>query len=151
MLLIALAGGTVAERRQIADRLVASGKGFLVSFDQPAPMADRAEARTRTLRDALEGLNDQAVAPVPGVVVTHCLSEEEAVLVRARGGVLWHVYGYPSGLVVIRQGDTIVTSREEGFRHVLDPMEALSEVMLSRMASGKAGHARAALGKLAHA
>lgn len=148
MLLIALSGGDAAERLAIADRLVESGKGQLVAFAQATPKAEHGVTRARILREALEGL-DSAPAALGGVVVTHCLSEEEAEEVRARGGVVWHVYGRPSGLVVIRHGDPIVTDGQAGFRHVREPLEALSELLIARLASGAAPLAMAALSGLA--
>lgn len=149
MLLIALSGGTSAERVAIADRLIESGKGQLVAFAQATPIADFGPRRARILREALEGMED-APAALGGVVVVHCLTEEEAELVRARGGVVWHVYGTPSRLVVIRHADPIVTDGQAGFRHVREPLEALSELLLSRLSSGSAPLAMAALASLAN-
>ncbi len=149
MLLIALSGGTAAERVAIADRLVESGKGQLVAFAQATPKSDAGPARARILRDVLAGM-EEAPAALGGVVVVHCLAEEEAELVRAQGGVVWHVYGTPSGLVVIRHGDPIVTDGLAGFRHVREPLEALSELLLSRLSAGGAPLALAALSSLAN-
>lgn len=149
MLLIALSGGTAAERVAIADRLVESGKGQLVAFAQATPKSDCGPNRARILRDALVGMDDAPPA-LGGVVVVHCLAEEEAELVRNRGGVVWHVYGTPSGLVVIRHGDPIVTDGQAGFRHVREPLEALSELLLSRLSAGGAPLALAALSSLAN-
>lgn len=148
MLLIALSGGNAAERTAIADRLVGSGKGQLVAFAQTTPKSEFGPTRARILREALEGLED-GPAQLSGVVVAHCLAEEEAELVRNRGGVVWHVYGTPSGLVVIRHGDPIVTDGLAGFRHVREPLEALSELMLARLAAGSSPLALAALASLA--
>lgn len=151
MLLIALSGGTPAERLAIADRLVESGKGQLVAFAQDTPKAPYGESRARILREALVGLEPQGDKPAVagGVVVVHCLSEEEAEQVRKLGGVVWHVYGKPSGLVVNRMGDLMVTDGSASFRHVLEPMEALSEVLLARLASPAAVMTRATLKRLA--
>ncbi|WP_287383227.1 hypothetical protein [Ralstonia sp.] len=149
MLLIALSGGTAAERVAIADRLVESGKGQLVAFAQATPKSDAGPSRARILRDALAGM-EEAPAALGGVVVVHCLAEEEAELVRAQGGAVWHVYGQPSGLVVIRHGDPIVTDGLAGFRHVREPLEALSELLLSRLSAGGAPLALAALSSLAN-
>ena len=149
MLLIPLSGGTAAERAAIADRLVESGKGQLVAFAQVTPKSDAGPSRARILRDALAGM-DGAPAALGGVVVVHCLAEEEAELVRAQGGAVWHVYGQPSGLVVIRHGDPIVTDGLAGFRHVREPLEALSELLLSRLSEGGAPMALAALSSLAN-
>lgn len=148
MLLIALSGGTVAERVAIADRLVESGKGQLVAFAQATPKSEYGATRARILADALEGMEDAPNA-LGGVVVVHCLAEEEAELVRSRGGAVWHVYGMPSGLVVIRHGDPIVTDGMAGFRHVREPLEALSELLLARLSAGGAPLALAALSSLA--
>lgn len=137
MLLIALSGGHPSERLEIADRLVSSGKGQLAAYAQATPSADYALRRVEILRAFLDGpLHAQAEpSPVEGVVVVHCLSEQEAVEVRARGGVIWHLYSKPSGSVSIRQGDVMVTDGQAGFRHVREPLEAFSELLLSRLAS----------------
>lgn len=150
MLLIALSGGTAAERLAIADRLVESGKGQLVAFAQETPKSAYGESRARILREALVGLEPQDSEPavVGGVVVVHCLTEEEAEQVRKLGGAVWHVYGKPSGLVVNRIGDLMVTDASVGFRHVREPMEALSEALLERLASPGGTMARAVLGRL---
>ena len=148
MLLIALSGGSAAEREAIADRLIDSGKGQLVAFAQATPKSAYGAGRARILQDALAGMDDAPPA-LGGVVVVHCLAEEEAEVVRSRGGVVWHVYGAPSGLVVIRHGDPIVTDGLSGFRHVREPLEALSEHLISRLASGSVPLALAALSSLA--
>jgi hypothetical protein len=152
LLLIALSGGTAAERLAIADRLVESWKGQLVAFAQDTPKSAYGESRARILREALVGLepHNEKPAIVGGVVVVHCLTEEEAEHVRKLGGALWHVYGKPSGLVVNRVGDLMVTDATVGFRHVREPMEALSELLLERLAGPGAALARAALGRLAY-
>lgn len=124
MLLIALSGGSVAEREAVADALVSSGKGGFAAFAQHTPNANSGARRAEVLRGVLDG-SDQS--RIPGLVVVHCLAEEEAMVVRRYGGVIWHVYGAPSKLVHIRQGDPIVTAKPEGFRHVRTSLEALSE------------------------
>lgn len=150
MLLIALSGGTPAERLTIADCLVESGKGHLVAFAQDTPKSVYGASRARILREALAGLEPQNDQPaiVGGVVVVHCLAEEEAEQIRKLGGVVWHVYGKPSGLVVNRIGDLMVTDATIGFRHVREPMEALSELLLQRLASPEATLTRASLERL---
>lgn len=67
-------------------------------------------------------------------MIAHCLTEQEAQEVRDRGGVVWHLYSRPSGSVSIRLGDVMVTDGQAGFRHVREPLEALSELILSRLA-----------------
>lgn len=125
MLLIALSGGSPEERVAIADRLVASGKGCLAAFAQMTPSANCGESRARLLRDVLGG-----TGAIPGgLIIVHCLTQEEAQVVRQAKGAQWHVYGKPSSFVPIMRGDTIVTDGENGFQHVRDPMEALSELM----------------------
>lgn len=149
MLLIALSGGSPSERVEIADRLVTSGKGQFASYAQATPSADFALRRVAALRSFL---GDAAAptdepSPVEGLVIAHCLTEEEAQEVRARGGAVWHLYSRPSGAVVIRQGDVMVTDGQAGFRHVREPLEALSELILSRLARNPS--VRAALKGLA--
>lgn len=129
-MLIALSGGSPVEREAIAARLVDSGKAGLQAFSSPEPKSSYPAQRLRILREALRGgaLRSRA----KGVVVSHCLTEEEACLVRELGGAVWHLYSRPSALVVIRNGDRIVVDDEDGFGHVRAPLEALSELLLAR-------------------
>lgn len=134
MLLIALSGGTPSERVDIADRLVTSGKGQFAAYAQATPSADYGLRRLEVLRNFLGGADgEEEYWPVQGMVITHCLTEQEALEVRARGGVIWHLYSRPSGSVSIRQGDVMVTDGQAGFRHVREPLEALSELILARL------------------
>lgn len=134
MLLIALSGGTDAERIAIADRLIESGKESLAAFAVTSPGINRPLRRSMILRDALDTAQDpRAKNPAGGLVIVHCLTEEEAVVVRAQGGAIWHVYGTPSDRVVNRQGDLNVTAKGDSFRHVLAPLDALSELVLPRL------------------
>lgn len=137
LLLIALSGGTPSERVEIADRLVSSGKGQFAAYAQATPSADYALRRLDVLRAFLGGSVEPSDAPSPveGLVIAHCLTEQEAQEVRSRGGVVWHLYSRPSGTVSIRQGDVMVTDGQAGFRHVREPLEALSELILSRLAN----------------
>lgn len=137
-MLIALSGGSPAEREAIADRLVSSGKGQFVAYAQAEPKASYDCSRARILREALPRLSRGSRRQQAGLVIVHCLTEKEAVVVRASGGVIWHLYSRPSALVVIRNGDVMVADVEHGYRHIFAPLEALSEVMLSRP-GGKAG------------
>ncbi|MSU98447.1 hypothetical protein EB795_31785 [Pseudomonas mandelii] len=132
--MIALSGGTDAERIAIADQLIASGKESLAAFAVTSPGVNRPLRRSMILRDALDTAQDTKVKnPAGGLVIVHCLTEEEAVVVRAQGGAIWHVYGAPSDQVVIRQGDFQVTAKADSFRHVLAPLDALSELVLPRL------------------
>lgn len=147
MYLIALAGGQAAERSAISAQLVASGKDLLQAFTQATPTTDFALRRVEILRAALE--HPGRARNQAGTVITHCLTEEEAQEVRLRGGVVWHVYGRPSSHVVIRRGDAIVGIGCGQPEHVLEPLEALSELTLLRLASVAGQHAREILAKLA--
>lgn len=151
MIHIALAGGTAAERAEIADRLVASGKGRLVALSQPTPGTDFNLRRAENLRDWLDApdAKDAPPSPVEGVVVTHCLTEQEAAEVRKRGGSVWHCYSKPSGCVLIRKGDLMIAEGGAAPVHVLEPLEALSELMLARLSSPQAPLTRAAIAGLA--
>ena len=134
MLLIALSGGTDIERIAIADRLVDSGKESLAAFAVTTPGINRPLRRSMILRDALDtALDKKTKNPAGGLVIVHCLTEEEARVVRAQGGVIWHVYGTPSDQVVNRAGDFNVTAKGDSFRHVLAPLDALSELVLPRL------------------
>lgn len=134
MLLIALSGGTDEQRVAIADGLVSCGKESLAAFAMTSPSYRAPLGRSRILRAALERAKDNAFkSPAGGLVIVHCLTEEEAAEVRAQGGVIWHIYNGVSRLVEIRQGDTIITTKSESFRHVLTPLDALSELVLPRL------------------
>jgi hypothetical protein len=134
LLLIALSGGTDAERIAIADRLIESGKESLAAFAVTSPGVNRPLRRSMILRDALDTAQDKKTKnPAGGLVIVHCLTEEEAAVVRAQGGAIWHVYGTPSDRVVNRQGDLNVTAKGDSFRHVLAPLDALSELVLPRL------------------
>jgi len=134
LLLIALSGGTDVQRAAVADRLVASGKESLVAYAMTSPSYRAPLGRSRILRAALQRTKDQAFkSPSGGLVIVHCLTEEEAAEVRAQGGVIWHLYNGVSRLVEIRQGDTIITTKATSFRHVLTPLDALSELVLPRL------------------
>lgn len=129
MLVIGLAGSSAESREAVAKRLHEdSGRQFVVW----ALLGVRAgHGRANTLARALEGAKPGRAA-VEGLVLTHVLTEEEAAVIRAHGGFVWHVCGVPSSHVVIRPGDLLVTETEGGVRHFLDPIEALSEVLLAR-------------------
>jgi hypothetical protein len=124
MLVIGLAGGTAPSREAIASRIHDSARVQTVVW---ALLGDRLhDGRARTLARSLE--RGQSVAPV--MILSHVLTEEEAVVIRAHGGHVWHVFGPVSSAVVIRHGDLRVTQTEGGDRHWLDPIEALSESLL---------------------
>lgn len=140
LFLIALCGGDVADRELITDRLVLAGKARLAGFAMNPPTRRVVStkklppldgpARGARLADAIAGLESRP-AVAGGLVVVHCLTPEEAELVRESGGEVWHVYGSkPSALVPIRRPDRMVTTGENGFAHVLAPLEALSEYLM---------------------
>ena len=141
MFLIALSGGKIADRERITDGLVESGKARLAGYALNPPVI-RGEgsrksppldgpARSERLAQAIKGL-DCRPAAAGGLVIVHCLTPEEADVVRESGGEVWHVYGpNPSALVPIRRADRMVTPEGRGFAHVLTPLEALSEYLLS--------------------
>lgn len=154
MFLIALSGGDIAEREFITDRLVMAGKARLAGFAMNPPMRREASgkklppldgvARGARLAEAIDGLESRPVA-AGGLVVVHCLTPNEADVVRESGGEVWHVYGgQPSALVPIRRADRMVTTADNGFGHVLSPLEALSEYLLALgMAARKSVRGRA--------
>lgn len=140
MFLIALSGGEISDRERIADCLVGGRKAPLAGYALNPPMrrgegvkkTPPLDGKTRAARLAqvIEGLECRPPA-AGGLVVIHCLTLEEAALVRESGGEVWHVYGAkPSALVPIRRPDRMVTTGESGFAHVLAPLEALSEYLL---------------------
>lgn len=147
--LIALSGGEIADRERITDCLVGSGKARLAGYALNPPMRRGqsvkklppldGNTRAARLAQAIEGL--ECRPPVAGgLVFVHCLTPEEASLVRESGGEVWHVYGgKPSALVPIRRADRMVTTGESGFAHVLAPLDALSEYLLDMGLSARSG------------
>lgn len=128
MLVIGLAGGTGVSREAVAEYLRMRGRQRLAVWNQPGRRLT--DSRARTLARALE--QDGTADPVEVLVVVNVLTEEEAEVIRARGGEIWHVFGPVSSAVVIRPGDPLVTEQAGGDRHWLDPIEALSESLLRR-------------------
>ena len=149
MFLIALSGGEIADRERITDCLVGSGKARLAGYALNPPLRRGqsarklppldGKARAARLSQAIEGL--ECRPPVAGgLVIVHCLTLEEAAVVRESGGEVWHVYGAkPSALVPIRRADRMVTPGENGFAHVLSPLDALSEYLLAMGLSKRSG------------
>ncbi|MBS9758464.1 hypothetical protein JR044_31205 [Pseudomonas aeruginosa] len=130
MIVIGLAGGTAPGREAIAQRLHEAGGQQLVVWGLKGDRLN--DGRARAVARALDGMQEPACRLADGIVLTHVLTEEEADVIRANGGQLWHVFGPVSSAVVIRRGDLLVTTKEGGDRHWLDPIEALSEALLSQ-------------------
>lgn len=154
MFLIGLSGGEPAERERVADNLVTSGKVCLSVYAMRPPMARPGESSARRFRNvngearaeqlavALGGLNGK-IGRSTGLILSHCLSAEEAKIVRDRGGEVWHLYGQaPSELVPIRREDRMINPYGPAYKHVLAPLEALSEYMLAT-GLARSGRARA--------
>lgn len=145
MFLIALAGGVATERAAIAAQLTESR---IQAFDLATPSTDFAHRRVELLRQVLDAPH-AAPHVADGLVITHCLTEEEAQEVRQRGGVVWHLYSRPSASVLIRLGDRMVAIERAEPPHVLEPLEALSELMIARLASPAGKGAQAFIAGLA--
>lgn len=149
MLFIALAGGSPAERESIAAQLIKAGRGDILPIANDGSDARYKGRRAKHLLASLNAQEDQRSRALRaaleqgsrgwrrGLVIAHCLTEGEAALVRARGGVIWHLHSRPSVAVVIRNGDPIVTDGEDGFAHVRSALEALSELILVKRSHGK--------------
>jgi hypothetical protein len=141
--LIALSGGKTAERNNVAAQLLEAGKGRLTLCAQ-ADLASlrghlrevqlvgsQAIARARLLSQSLGGLQGPDMQG-RGFIVAHCLTAEEAQVVRELDGAVWHVYSRPCSRVAIRKGDAIINGDGGGsFRHVREPIEALSDYLLA--------------------
>lgn len=151
MFLIALSGGDAEEREKVAGCLVSCGKVKLASYSMYPPLTRTGkatarrfrdvdgEARARTLGMTLEGL-EESMPLDSGLVVTHCLTPEEAKLVRELGGEVWHLYAtVVSADVPIQREDRMINPHGPTYQHALAPVEALSEYML---AAGLATRAR---------
>lgn len=126
MLVIGLSGGTLAKRAAIAQRLEQQG-GQLKAL--PILGNRLGDGRARTVARALEGAA-RGRRPVQGLVFTHLLTAAEAAVVRKHGGHVWHLTGPISNVVAIERGELLVTDREGGQGRQLDPLEALSEVLI---------------------
>lgn len=144
MYLIALSGGSIAERTKVAERLLVaargrlnlcaqvnltlSGKRRLVQLE-----GHHAVARAHSLSESLRGLKGTEMQG-RGFIVAHCMTAEEAQVVREMNGVIWHIYSRPSGYVAIRKGDAIINGDGGSFRHISCPIEALSSYLLASRA-----------------
>jgi hypothetical protein len=138
-MLIALSGGTAAERKELAESLRADSRGGLVLHEQERPGMPSATNRcspatVSTLRAGLLAEILSGRSPRNALILVHCLAEQEADLVRAQGGSVWHLYGEPSRHVVIRKGDPIVSRLRGVPGHVVEPLEAYSQMVLAKRA-----------------
>lgn len=129
MLLIGLAGGKPASRREIAERLVSFARSGFVICEMPA--SPRAAVRVAYLADFMRNIEQNRA--VGGVVVRDVMTEHEAEEIYRRGGEMWHVMGPPSESVPMHLKDRKVTHMQGGCRHFLDAMEAFSEAMLDAL------------------
>lgn len=132
MILIGLAGGKEEAREQVARRLEKAGqhiKAFAILGSRTG------DGRARTLERALEGF--ERGGKLGGLVFTHLLTEAEADALRERGGHVWHLADPVSGVVPIRRGEPLVTLTAGGDRHLLCPLQALSDVLLCRAHGGR--------------
>lgn len=129
MLIIGLAGGRPDAREEIIERLMRSANIPFKRYED----RHRREPGPRCNALALH-LGKTGPHAKRGVVVAQVLTEAEAELIRARGGVMWHVMGWPSESVAFQRdkGDQWVTHFQGGCRHFLDPLEALSEALLAK-------------------
>lgn len=125
--LIGLVGGSPARRSEIAARLVKEGAARLVEYSF-GPVDHYKPGRARLLAENLAGL----LGVAGGLVATHIISEDEADIIRDAGGEVWHVEGSPSRYVSQRREDRLVTDAYGGRRHFLDPLEALSALLLNK-------------------
>ncbi|WP_122423294.1 hypothetical protein [Pseudomonas viridiflava] len=134
MILIALSGGSPAERRKLAELLVAESKGSIVSHAQEDTRGMLDARRVAMVDQVLGGWSRRI-----GLVLTHCLVEGEAERVRAKGGKVWHLYSTPSQYVPMRRGDAVVSLDDGVPAHVMTPLEAYSELVLAHRAAALAG------------
>lgn len=125
-MIIALVGGISANRDKFARALESSGKAQLGIFSMCNNLT--LECRLKTLDDFVLRLTDVR-ATLSGVVLPHIKTDEEACLIRKKGGVILHLFGVPSDDIPIHKDDLLVTTKTGGERHYLDPVEALSEII----------------------
>lgn len=130
-LLIGLVGLNPFKRRSVADSLVDNGRAQLVAWGDCGQFHE--QNRVERLGHTLANL---AALPCDGMVISNIRTEEEAQLLREQGGQVWHVMGGRlSDRVAIRQGDPLVSDMPcDDHPHWLDPIEALSEMLLRQHA-----------------
>lgn len=141
MLVIGLVGGTEVHRLAVSRRLVEEGRQGLAVWEINGQRLG--DGRAHTLERALESAR-AGRQPVRGMVFPHVLTLAEEAVVRKAGGVIWHLGAPLSAVVPIRLGDLLVTPKVGGYRQYLDPIEALSEVLLLRERQRPRRHARRA-------
>lgn len=130
-LLIGLVGLNPFKRRSVADSLVDNGRAQLVAWSDCGQYHE--QNRVERLGVTLDSLT---ALPCDGMVISNIRTEEEAQLLREQGGQVWHVMGGRlSDRVAIRQGDPLVSDMPcSDHPHWLDPIEALSEMLLRQRA-----------------
>lgn len=138
--LIGLCGGTVEARGLVSAVLVdKAGRGLGAWVHSSLVGAKSSQlrswhkdkSRANALEVVLEGLPEmKAGTPDAGLVVSHVLTEEEAAMIRAAGGHIWHLADPVSSTVAIERADLLITPIEGGERHFLDPIEALGEQLV---------------------
>ena len=133
MVIIGLSGSTDASRDAVAKKVDDAKLARLVAYSlcDPRHGASLGERRAKRVNAIL---GDCMPSGIDGIVLSHIRTREEADEVRRRGGFMWHVEGYPSCDVPIQREDLLVTDKDGGHRHFLDPVEALSETLLQHRA-----------------
>jgi len=127
MIVIGLSGGTESKREAVARRINKESGQFAL---WPIHGARVGPGRARAMADALQGAA-KGRQVVRGLVFTHVLTEAEAAVIRNHPhGHLWHLTGPVSAIVPMLRGELLVTPRNGGHGHLLDPVEALSEVLI---------------------
>lgn len=137
MLIIGLYGGTAAIRDDIALQLMRHPLANVGLYTLNATPGMNAQSRADKLGRVLQGLGHKVKGQ--NLVIAHVLSNEEAQLIRARGGRMWHVFGKVPAHIAIQEADLHVTDLEGGYRHYLDPIEALSRELLAVRLAEKEG------------
>ncbi len=133
MVIIGLSGSSSARREAVAAKVAEAKLARLVTYalNNPSSGTRVGERRAERVREMLQ---DVMPGQLDGFVFSHVQTLEEANELRERGGVMWHVEGCPSCDVPIRRDDLLVTDKDGGRRHFLDPVEALSETLIQHRA-----------------
>ncbi|MCP1652705.1 hypothetical protein [Pseudomonas nitroreducens] len=126
-LLIGLVGLNPFARRSVVESLIDNGRVQLVSYADGGEYHE--QSRVKRLGNTLELLQG---LPCDGMVISNIRCQQEADLLREKGGQVWHVMGgLLSNQVAIRVGDPLVSDMPcSDHPHWLDPIEALSEMLL---------------------
>lgn len=133
---IGIAGSRCDQRQKMADQITSAAREMgggprrmicHALYDPKPRHATSEKMRAERVRELIE---DMVGMKFDGCVFSQVYTESEAEVIRAHGGVIWHLQGQPSDQVMIRKGDQMITLTPGGDRHYADAVEALSLIDL---------------------